>query len=203
MLRTLFVAFFITCFVSASSLAFAKAKDDGSQIQSDNYYPRVKIVTSMGDIIVELDRSRAPITVNNFLRYVDKRSYEDTIFHRIVPDFVVQGGGYDTNFIEKPSFGKIFNESGSGLKNVMYNITMARQKDPHSATRQFLFNMSNNDSLDPGRNWGYTAFGSVVEGYEVLDEMAAVKTDFDPKYGWSDVPVEQVILIKVIVLPPV
>jgi peptidyl-prolyl cis-trans isomerase A (cyclophilin A) len=203
MFKTLSVVFFVTHFVMASTFAFGKAKDDGSHIQPDNYYPRVKMVTSVGDIIIELDRSRAPITVNNFLRYVDKRSYEDTIFHRIVPEFVVQGGGYDTNFIEKPSFGKIFNESGNGLKNKMYNITMARQDEPHSATRQFFFNMSNNDSLDPGRNWGYTAFGSVVEGYEVLDKMALVKTDFDPKYGWSDVPVEQVILIKVIVLPPV
>jgi peptidyl-prolyl cis-trans isomerase A (cyclophilin A) len=114
----------------------------------------------------------------------------------------VQGGGYDTNFVEKPSFGKIFNESGNGLKNKMYNITMARQNKPHSATRQFFFNMDNNDSLDPGKNWGYTVFGSVVEGYEVLDKMAEVKTDFDPKYGWSDVPVEQVILIKVMVLSP-
>jgi peptidyl-prolyl cis-trans isomerase A (cyclophilin A) len=199
MLKTIFVAYIVI----ASSLTSAKAKDDGSHIQPGNYYPHVKMVTSMGDIIVELDRSRAPITVNNFLRYVDKRSYEDTIFHRIVPDFVVQGGGYDSNFLEKPSFGKIFNESGNGLKNVMYNITMARQSDPHSATRQFFFNMSNNDSLNPGKNWGYTAFGSVVEGYEVLDKMAAVKTNFDPKYGWSDVPVEQVILIKVLVLPPV
>ncbi|WP_297817574.1 peptidylprolyl isomerase [uncultured Paraglaciecola sp.] len=198
MLKTIFVAYIVI----ASSLTSAKAKDDGSHIQPGNYYPHVKMVTSMGDIIVELDRSRAPITVNNFLRYVDKRSYEDTIFHRIVPDFVVQGGGYDSNFLEKPSFGKIFNESGNGLKNVMYNITMARQSDPHSATRQFFFNMSNNDSLNPGKNWGYTAFGSVVEGYEVLDKMAAVKTNFDPKYGWSDVPVEQVILIKVMVLPP-
>ncbi|WP_299073664.1 peptidylprolyl isomerase [uncultured Paraglaciecola sp.] len=198
MLKTLLVVY-ITL---ASSLVFAKAKDDGSQIQPDNYYPRVKMVTSMGDIIVELDRSRAPITVNNFLRYVDKRSYEDTIFHRIVPDFVVQGGGFDKNFVEKPAFGKIFNESGNGLKNQMYNITMARQDDPHSATRQFFFNMSNNDSLDPGRNWGYTVFGSVVEGYEVLDKMVEVKTDFDPTYGWQDVPVEQVVLLKVIVLPP-
>jgi peptidyl-prolyl cis-trans isomerase A (cyclophilin A) len=198
MLKTIFVAYIVI----ASSLTSAKAKDDGSHIQPGNYYPHVKMVTSMGDIIVELDRSRAPITVNNFLRYVDKRSYEDTIFHRIVSDFVVQGGGYDSNFLEKPSFGKIFNESGNGLKNVMYNITMARQSDPHSATRQFFFNMSNNDSLNPGKNWGYTAFGSVVEGYEVLDKMAAVKTNFDPKYGWSDVPVEQVILIKVMVLPP-
>ncbi|MFT6779399.1 MAG: peptidyl-prolyl cis-trans isomerase A (cyclophilin A) [Paraglaciecola sp.] len=203
MLKTLFVAFFVTSSVIASTLTFAKGKDDGSHIQADNYYPRVKMITSMGDIIIELDRSKVPITVNNFLRYVDKRSYEDTIFHRIVPDFVVQGGGYDTKFVEKPSFGQIFNESGSGLKNKMYNITMARQDDPHSATRQFFFNMDNNDSLDPGRNWGYTAFGSVVEGYEVLDKMIEVKTGFDPKYGWSDVPVEQVILIKVIVLPPV
>ena len=150
MLKTIFVAYIVI----ASSLTSAKAKDDGSHIQPGNYYPHVKMVTSMGDIIVELDRSRAPITVNNFLRYVDKRSYEDTIFHRIVPDFVVQGGGYDSNFLEKPSFGKIFNESGNGLKNVMYNITMARQSDPHSATRQFFFNMSNNDSLNPGKKLG-------------------------------------------------
>ena len=135
MVKTLFIAFFVSYFVTASTLAFAKEKDDGSHIQPDNYYPRVKMITSMGDIIVELDRSKTPITVNNFLRYVDKRSYEDTIFHRIVPEFVVQGGGYDTNFVEKPSFGKIFNESGSGLKNKMYNITMAREKGPHSATR--------------------------------------------------------------------
>jgi peptidyl-prolyl cis-trans isomerase A (cyclophilin A) len=202
MIRSIFVALFFTFFIMAPTLTLAKAKDDGSHIQPDNYYPRVKMITSMGDIIVELDRSRAPITVNNFLRYVDKRSYEDTIFHRIVPAFVVQGGGYDTNFVEKPSFGKIFNESGNGLKNKMYNITMARQNKPHSATRQFFFNMDNNDSLDPGKNWGYTVFGSVVEGYEVLDKMAEVKTDFDPKYGWSDVPVEQVILIKVMVLSP-
>jgi peptidyl-prolyl cis-trans isomerase A (cyclophilin A) len=80
---------------------------------------------------------------------------------------------------------------------------MAREKDPHSATRQFFFNMDNNDSLDPGRKWGYTVFGMVVEGYEVLDKIAKVKTDYDATYGWSDVPVEQVILKKVIVLPPV
>ena len=199
----MFKTFVILSLLIVTTNSYAKSKKDGSHVQPDNYYPRVKMVTSMGDIIVELDRSRAPITVNNFLRYVDMRSYEETIFHRIVPDFVVQGGGYDTNFVEKPSLGKIFNESGNGLKNKMYNITMARQDDPHSATRQFFFNMAKNDSLDPGRNWGYTVFGMVVEGYEVLDKMVEVKTDFDPKYGWNDVPVEQVILKKVIVLPPV
>jgi peptidyl-prolyl cis-trans isomerase A (cyclophilin A) len=184
-----------------SPMLLAKEKDDGSQIQADNYYPRVKMITSMGDIVVELDRKRAPITVNNFLRYVDKRSYEDTIFHRIIADFVVQGGGYDTEFAEKPSFGPIFNESGSGLKNRAYSITMARQNDPHSANRQFFFNMIDNESLDPGRTWGYAAFGSVVEGDEVLDKISLVETDYDTTYGWADVPVEQVILKKVIVLP--
>jgi peptidyl-prolyl cis-trans isomerase A (cyclophilin A) len=199
MLKTLL----ILSLLSLTNMAAAKATKDGSHIQPENYYPRVKMVTSMGDIIVELDRSRAPITVNNFLRYVDMRSYEGTIFHRIVADFVVQGGGYDTNFVAKPSFGKIFNESGNGLKNKMYNITMAKLNAPHSATRQFFFNMNNNDSLDPGRDWGYTVFGSVVEGYEVLDKMVEVKTDFDPKYGWADVPVEQIVLLKVLILPPV
>ncbi|MGJ8680415.1 peptidylprolyl isomerase [Paraglaciecola sp.] len=195
-----FIVILCLCFTASSS---AKPKDDGSQIQADNFYPRVKMVTSMGDIIVELDRAKAPITVNNFLRYVSKRSYENTIFHRIIPDFVVQGGGYDTDFIKKPAFAAIYNESGNGLKNKMYNLTMARENDPHTATRQFFFNMNNNDGLDPGRDWGYSVFGSVQEGYEVLDKMVEVKTDFDPKYGWPDVPVEQVILIKVVILPPI
>lgn len=194
---------FLMCLALIASPISAKPKDDGSQIQKGNFYPRVKMVTTMGDIIVELDRAKAPITVNNFLRYVSKRSYENTIFHRIIPEFVVQGGGYDTDFIKKPAFGQIYNESGNGLKNKMYNLTMARESDPHTATRQFFFNMTDNDSLDPGRNWGYTVFGSVQEGYEVLDKMAEVKTDYDPKYGWPDVPVEQIILKKVIILPPI
>jgi peptidyl-prolyl cis-trans isomerase A (cyclophilin A) len=197
------VSFFLVSLTVISLSLSAKPKDDGSQIQAGNFYPRVKMVTTMGDIIVELDRAKAPITVNNFLRYVSKRSYENTIFHRIIPDFVVQGGGYDTDFIKKPAFGQIYNESGNGLKNKMYNLTMARENDPHTATRQFFFNMNNNDSLDPGRDWGYAVFGSVVEGYEVLDTMVEVKTDYDPKYSWPDVPVEQIILKKVIILPPI
>ena len=184
-----------------SPMLAAKGKDDDSQIQADNYYPRVKMITSMGEFVVELDRNRAPITVNNFLRYVDKRSYEDTIFHRVIADFVVQGGGYDKDFGQKPAYGPIFNESGNGLKNNAYTITMARENDPHSATRQFFFNMVDNESLDPGRKWGYTVFGSVVEGDAVLDKISQVKTDYDTTYGWADVPVEQVILQKVVLLP--
>ncbi|GAC32494.1 peptidylprolyl isomerase [Paraglaciecola polaris] len=198
MLRALFISIFL---ISAPVLA--KQKDDGSQIQADNFYPRVKIVTSMGDVTLELDRSRAPIAVNNFLRYVDKRSYEDTIFHRVVADFIVQGGGYDVDFAEKPSFPDIINESGNGLKNEMYTVAMARQKDPHSSNRQFFFNMNDNVSLDPGRDWGYTVFGYVVEGTEVLDAISQVETDYDTTWGWADVPVEPVIIKRVSVLPPV
>ena len=120
----------VCVFLSVSPLVAAK-KDDGSQIQPDNYYPRVKIETTMGDIVVELDRRRAPITVNNFLRYVDKRAYNDTIFHRIVPGFVVQGGGYTSDFNGKSNFPDIFNESGNGLTNDLHTIALARQNGPH------------------------------------------------------------------------
>lgn len=155
----------------------------------------------MGDIVIELDRRKAPITVNNFLRYVDKRSYEETIFHRVVPGFVVQGGGYTVDFDEKPSYPEIYNESGNGLKNSLYSVAMARQNDPHTATRQFFFNLDDNDSLDPGRNWGYTVFGAVVEGYEVVDAMGEVETEYKALLGFADAPVEPIILHKATVLP--
>ena len=180
----------------------AKNKDDGSQIQPDNFYPRVKIETTMGDFVIELNRYRAPITTNNFLRYVDKRAYEDTIFHRIIPDFVVQGGGYDKEFKELPKFPPIYNESGNGLKNGYYTVAMARTKDPHSANRQFFVNMGENDSLDPGRDWGYTVFGEVVEGTEVLDAMSLVPTHYHAIIGWADVPKEHIVLKKATILPP-
>ena len=180
----------------------AKDKDDGSQIQPDNLYPRVKIETTMGDFIIELNRYRAPITTNNFLRYVDKRAYEDTIFHRIIPDFVVQGGGYDAEFKELSKFPPIYNESGNGLKNGYYTVSMARSNDPHSANRQFFVNLGENDSLDPGRNWGYAVFGEVVEGTEVLDAMSLVQTHYHAIIGWADVPVEPVLLKKATILPP-
>ena len=197
MLRSL-----LLCIALIPAPAFAAKKaDDGSQIQPDNYYPRVKLETSMGDIVIELDRRKAPITVNNFLRYVDKRSYEETIFHRVVPGFVVQGGGYTVDFDEKPSYPEIYNESGNGLKNSLYSVAMARQNDPHTATRQFFFNLDDNDSLDPGRNWGYTVFGAVVEGYEVVDAMGEVETEYKALLGFADAPVEPIILHKATVLP--
>ena len=198
MLRTLFFSLIL---VSAASFA-AKKADDGSQIQPDNYYPKVKLETSMGDIVIELDRRRAPITVNNFLRYVDKRSYDETLFQRIIPGYIVQGGGYTPDYEEKSSYPPIFNESGNGLKNNMYTVAMARQNDPHTATRQFFFNLDDNDNLDPGRTWGYTVFGSVVEGYDVVDAMGEVETEYKALLGFADAPVENVVLNKATILPP-
>jgi peptidyl-prolyl cis-trans isomerase A (cyclophilin A) len=191
---------FLTFFISATAVAVSK--DDGSHVQPDNYYPRVKFETTMGDIVVELDRRRAPITVNNFLRYVDKRAYEDTIFHRIVPGFVVQGGGYTADFNGKSNFPDIFNESGNGLTNDLHTIAMARQNDPHTANRQFFFNVNDNSSLNPGRDWGYAVFGVIVEGEDVVDAMSEVETEYSLRLNANNVPIEPIIIKKVTVLPP-
>ncbi|MBT0585340.1 peptidyl-prolyl cis-trans isomerase [Alteromonas sp. SM 2104] len=183
-----------------STNAQAEKVDDGSQIQMRNSYPKVQLDTTMGSIVVELDRRKAPITVNNFLRYVDKGLYNNTIFHRVIPEFVVQGGGYNPDFEEKVAFDPIFNESGNGLTNDKYTIAMARQNDPHSATRQFYFNMGENKSLDPGRRWGYAVFGMVIKGSEVLDALSLVETGVSEVSGMRDVPVEPVILEKATIL---
>jgi len=190
----------VAMLIGSSSAAMAK-KDDGSQVQPDNYYPRVKIETTMGDIVVELDRRRAPITVNNFLRYVDKRAYEDTIFHRIVPGFVVQGGGYTADFNGKSNFPDIFNESGNGLTNDLHTIAMARQSNPHTANRQFFFNVNDNSSLNPGRDWGYAVFGVIVEGEDIVDAMSEVETEYSIRLNANNVPIEPIIIKKMTVLP--
>jgi peptidyl-prolyl cis-trans isomerase A (cyclophilin A) len=173
----------------------------GAAVQKDNYYPRVKFETTMGDIVIELSRSKAPITSNNFLTYVKEKEYDNTLFHRIIPGYIVQGGGYTPEFSERKSNYKIINESGNGLKNRAYSIAMARMGDPHSAKRQFFFNMKDNDNLNPGRNWGYAVFGDVIEGQEVLDAIALVATQVNPKVGFPDTPVKNVILTRATILP--
>ena len=159
------------------------------------------MVTSMGVIVVELDRVKAPITVDNFLEHVVKGEYNNTIFHRIIDDFVVQGGGYNAKFESKKVGKNIFNESGNGLKNDVGTIAMAKENGPHTANRQFFFNLIDNKTLDPGRKWGYAVFGAIVEGEEVLEAIAKVPTDYDEAMGWNDVPVKQVMLIKATLLP--
>jgi len=163
----------------------------------DNTFPIVELETSMGVIEVELNRMRAPITSNNFLRYVLEGEYDGTIFHRVMPGFVVQGGGYTREIDEKTMHDNILNESGNGLANVTGSIAMARYDDPHSATRQFYFNMNNNTSLDPSsRNWGYTVFGTVVSGMDVLEAIAAVETGYSEALDAEDVPMVPVLLIR-------
>ncbi|MBU2894332.1 peptidylprolyl isomerase [Colwellia sp. D2M02] len=170
-------------------------------IDPTNIYPKVKLETSMGVIIVELDRVKAPITVDNFLTYVVSGEYNNTIFHRVIEGFVVQGGAYDTDFSEKKLNKSIFNESGNGLKNDFGTIAMAKESRPHTANRQFFFNMADNDSLNPGRGWGYAVFGAIVEGDEVLEKISKVSTDYHQGMAWNDVPVEPVLLIKATLLP--
>ena len=186
-----------------SGLANANKKPSmpGENIQKDNFYPRVKFETTMGDIVIELERRRAPITVNNFLSYVVRGEYDNTVFHRIVPNYIVQGGGYDADYKERKSKRTIYNESGNGLKNDAYTISMARKGDPHSAIRQFFFNAKDNDNLNPGRDWGYTVFGSVIEGTEVIDAMSTVETEYKAVVGFRDAPVENIMLKKASLLP--
>ena len=163
----------------------------------DNMFPMVKLETSMGDIVVELNRMRAPMTSNNFLRYVLEGEYDGTIFHRVMAGFVVQGGGYTKDIEEKTLHDNVLNESGNGLKNNTGSIAMARYDDPHSATRQFYFNMNNNTSLDPGsRNWGYTVFGMVVSGMEVLEAISDIETGYSEALDAEDVPLVPVVLIR-------
>ncbi|MDG1752877.1 MAG: peptidylprolyl isomerase [Thalassotalea sp.] len=189
--------FLAVLFTIFSLTVHAKNND----IDPDNLYPQVKLETSMGIIIVELDRVKAPITVDNFLNYVVKKEYDNTVFHRVIKDFIVQGGGYDKDFSMKKTNENIVNESGNGLKNDSFTIAMAKENRPHTANRQFFFNVKDNKSLDPGRKWGYAVFGAVVEGEEVIEAMAIVETDYDASMGWNDVPVEPITLIKATLLP--
>ncbi|MFT6903046.1 MAG: peptidyl-prolyl cis-trans isomerase A (cyclophilin A) [Colwellia sp.] len=191
MKRLLFLFIFLSTTISATNIA----------IDPNNLFPKVKLETSKGIIIVELDRIRAPLTVDNFLTYVVKGEYNNTIFHRIVTNFIVQGGGYDENFNLKKVDADIANESGNGLKNEIGTIAMAKENRPHTANRQFFFNMADNKSLDPGRRWGYAVFGTIVEGQEVVNAMNLAKTEYSDAMGWDDVPLEPITLIKATLLP--
>ncbi|MEH6394118.1 peptidylprolyl isomerase [Pseudoalteromonas sp.] len=185
------------------------AATEGRFVQKNNMFPRVEITTTMGKIVIEMDRSKAPITVNNFLTYVMDGSYKGTVFHRVERDvenerdFVIQGGGYDRNYDGVYEGDPIFNESGNGSKNDMYSIAMAYQdRQPHSGTRQFFFNMDDNDHLNPGKDWGFAVFGMVMEGYETLDKIMQVETGFNEKIGYDFVPKTPVIILNMAVLEP-
>jgi peptidyl-prolyl cis-trans isomerase B (cyclophilin B) len=156
----------------------------------------VKLHTNKGVITLQLDAEKAPVTVQNFLEYVNSGFYSNTIFHRVIPNFMIQGGGFEPGLTQKKTSAPIKNEAANGLKNEIYSIAMARTGDPHSATGQFFINTKNNSFLDyPGQDgWGYCVFGIVVEGKEVVDAIGKVQTG--NSRGYQDVPREDVIIEK-------
>lgn len=162
-------------------------------IRDPDTTPQVRISTSMGDIILELDRKKAPITVENFLQYVDEEFYDGTIIHRVIPDFVVQGGGYLPDLEEKETRDEIVSEADNGLSNERGTVAMARMQDPDSATSQFYINLKDNPDLDHTTSSpGYTVFGHVVSGMNVVDSMADVETG--SRDGFVDVPLEDIVV---------
>ena len=156
----------------------------------------VKIKTNLGEFSLELDAEKAPITVANFLEYVQSGFFNNTIFHRVIDGFMVQGGGFEPGMNQKPTRATIKNEADNGLKNDLYSVAMARTSDPNSATAQFFINASNNDFLNytspTPQGWGYCVFGKVVEGQEVIDKIRKVRTG--NKGGHQDVPLEDVVI---------
>ena len=163
---------------------------------------RVLMKTLLGDMTLELDADKAPATVSNFVEYAQSGHYDGTIFHRVINNFMVQGGGFDTDMRQKGTNAPIQNEANNGLKNDRGTIAMARTMDPHSATAQFFINVSDNDFLNfSGENmqgWGYAVFGRVVEGEDVLDKIRVVPTG--SQAGHQDVPTDPIVIESVTVL---
>ena len=161
----------------------------------------VKLTTNFGDITLELNAEKAPITVANFLQYVESGYYDGVIFHRVIDGFMIQGGGFDANMKQKTSKAEIKNEADNGLGNDKYTVAMARTSIPDSASSQFFINVGNNEFLNhtapTSSGWGYCVFGKVVEGMDVVDKIRAVKTG--SKAGHQDVPVEPEIINSAVI----
>ena len=158
----------------------------------------VKLHTSLGVIALELDEAKAPLTARNFLDYVESGFYDNTIFHRVIDGFMVQGGGFERGMQQKPTRASIRNEADNGLRNRAYTVAMARTSDPHSASSQFFINVADNDFLDhsvpTAQGWGYCVFGQVVEGRDVVDRIRGVRTGRRGMH--DDVPLEDVVITK-------
>ena len=183
-LTTALFALFLCCTMQSSI-----SSTEGNPIM-------VKLYTNMGDITLQLDAEKAPETVKNFLEYVNSGFYSNTIFHRVINNFMIQGGGFEPGMKQKKTNPPVKNEAANGLKNDMYTVAMARTSNPNSATAQFFINVRDNDFLNyPGQDgWGYCVFGKVVEGKDVVDAIRAVKTGH--RHGFQDVPLQDVIITK-------
>jgi len=160
----------------------------------------IRINTNKGSFTIELDAAAAPKTVANILAYVDDGHYTATVFHRVIPGFMVQGGGYDTEFTKKPTKPPVDNEADNGLKNTRGTVAMARTSDPHSATAQFFVNHADNEFLNhtakDARGWGYTVFGSVSDGMDVVDAIASLETGSKGPFS-KDAPQQDVVIDSV------
>ena len=185
--------------LSAAALVFQVA---AASAKEGN--PVVLMSTSMGDVKIELDRAKAPKTVDNFLAYVRDKHYDGTVFHRVIPGFMIQGGGMDKDMKEKKTGAPIPNEADNGLKNTVGTLAMARTSDPNSATAQFFINVKDNAFLDhrdkSQQGWGYAVFGRVVEGMDVVKKIENVKTA--TRLPHQNVPVEPVIILGIKVVEP-
>lgn len=183
--------FLLFCFSITSLSCFAETK-----LEKVNH-PVVIMKTNIGELEIELYPQEAPITVKNFLRYVDEGFYKGTVFHRVIPGFVVQGGGFTQDMQKKPTHPDIKNESRNGLKNLRGTLSMARLPSPHSATSQFFINLNYNNSLDArGGRYGYAVFAKVIKGMEVVDKMAGIPTKTLGKRPpiYKDVPSRPIII---------
>ena len=167
----------------------------------DKHPQRVEIQTNFGNIVIELDAVHAPVTVANFMAYVDSNAYDNTLFHRVIKDFMIQGGGYKSDYSKTPTMPPIINEADNGLKNLRGTIAMARSRDPDSATNQFFINTVHNDFLDhrsESRNgWGYAVFGKVISGMDVVDRINALPTSRSGPFS-GDVPIDTVLIYHVV-----
>ena len=185
------ILFMILLLTSTLSFATEKTMSDTPT--------KVKLTTNLGEIIIQLNAEKAPVSSANFLTYVNEGFYNGTIFHRVIPDFMAQGGGFDTSFNQKAVHASIKNEADNGLKNTRGTLAMARTNDPNSATAQFFINLKDNTFLNhTGKNasgWGYAVFGEVIEGMDVVDAMAKQPTG--NRGGHQDVPKTDIIIEKV------
>ncbi|WP_154222422.1 peptidylprolyl isomerase [Marinicella rhabdoformis] len=164
----------------------------------DALFPEVTFETSKGNIVVELDRQKAPATVNHFLYHLNNKALDDNLVHRVVKDYVIQTAAFKSDGSEVKSCGLVMNESGNGLKNNRGTIAMARYNDPHSASTSFYFNMNDNNNLDPNpKGWGYTVFGLVIEGMDVLEQINNEPVEYNSKLDAPNVPVVPIIIKKV------
>ncbi|HEY2780043.1 MAG TPA: peptidylprolyl isomerase [Steroidobacteraceae bacterium] len=200
-MKPLILALASLSFALALTSGAADKKEADSKVAAKTaepaYSPQVQVVTSMGNFTIELNPERAPLTVANFLAYVDQGHYTNTLIHRAVSNFVIQGGGFNVDYSPKAAPAKVPNESGNGLSNVRGTVGLARTSDPHGGNAQFYVNVNDNAALDPNASrWGYAVFGKVVAGMDVVDKISNVATGAHGAIK-EETPLKPVVILKI------